>query len=123
MSKTTVLRFSLIAFLALPAQAAPRWLKRAAVAGACAASMLDFGSTVYAVSRGGIEGNPLLAGPHGPHYGRTIGLKVGLCAVQIVAEEFSHNKNADRALIGVAGAQIGVFGWVAHHNNGVNVKP
>ena len=110
----------LIAVLVIPVHAAPQWLKRVAVAGACAASMLDYSSTVSAVNRGAYESNPLLAGPHGPRYGGMLGLKLGACATQVVVSELvRHHSGMDRALIGASAAQIGLFGWSAHHNSGI----
>jgi hypothetical protein len=112
-------RLLLITLLALPVHAAPQWLKRAAATGACAASMLDLASTVSSVNRSGHETNPLLAGPNGPRYGRIVGLKIGLCAAQVIAAEISRNPAMDWAMIGVAAAEIGAFGFAAHHNTGV----
>lgn len=103
------------------AQASPKWLRRVTGAAACAASMVDLGTTKYAISSGGRERNPLLSDPGGsPRYGRMIGFKVGVCAGNLVIQEFLPTKGKLQGVAtGINLGMTGAFAGAAIHNKGV----
>lgn len=110
----------LIALLATSAPAAD-WtkLRRIAQASACAASMVDAGTTLRP---GLIETNAVL-GAGSPKAGRIIGLKIGLCAGQIAYAEYIHHRRPNVAAeqIGTLGGfgAAGFFSILAWHNAGL----
>jgi hypothetical protein len=88
---TRVVVYSLIlaAPLAGADQERPRrhWLRRITWAAGCAASFWDAQTTLAAVRRGAVEGNPFLSNEQGtPRWGRIIALKAGTCASTFVAQ-------------------------------------
>lgn len=65
------------------------WLRRLTMAGACAASFWDLQTTRAGAGYGALESNRLLADERGrPQWGRTIGIKVGVCAATALAQEW-----------------------------------
>jgi len=93
------------------AQATPKWVRRATLVAACAASATDAATTW----RDGLrESNPLLrAANGGPSMPRVIGLKAGFCAASAWSQERgAHNTLYSFTNLGTAG----LFGWAAWHN-------
>lgn len=111
-------RLSVILLLsALPVLPAPRWLRRATLAAACAASAADAVSTWHTGRAGLTEANPLLrAVDGGPAMGRVISMKVGFCALTAWAEERKGHSNM--TAIGNTAAAA-AFGYVAWRNEGL----
>src|SRR5947208_310752 len=66
-------------------------VRRLTQAAGCAASMIDAKTTLDASRYGAIETNPILGGGR-PGAGRIVGIKLGLCAGQIVWTEWSLRK-------------------------------
>jgi hypothetical protein len=106
--------FVLFILSVLPMLSAPRWVRRATLVAACAASAAD-AVTTWRTGRAGMsEANPLLRGTDGgPAMGRVISLKVGFCGYAIWAEE----RKAHSTAFSVANTAVAAtFGYVAWRN-------
>lgn len=86
-------------------------IRRIGQVASCAASMADARTTLRP---GLVETNPLL-GAGKPQPARILSLKLGMCAVQFVAER--HKSRAKDKLGAVSGfAQAGIYTGLALHN-------
>lgn len=88
------------------------------LAAGCAASIaFDTWSTRRAISAGGVEQNGLLSNSQGdPLWGRTMGIKAGLCGATLLMQEKHFLSVDDRTWIGINAATAGVYTWVGFHN-------
>jgi hypothetical protein len=94
-----------------------KWLRRATLAAACAASAADAVTTYQGKLAGVHEDNPLLRAPNGtPAMGRVIVLKVALCGLSIWSQE--RGKHDKLYTIVNAGAAVG-FGVIAKRNTDI----
>jgi hypothetical protein len=104
----------ILALCALPVMSAPRWVRRATLAAACAASAADAATTYEGKLAGMQENNPLFRASNGtPAMGRVISLKVGICVVQGWLQE--HRNHNDSFIVGNV-SQAALFFWATWHN-------
>ena len=108
-------RILLLACLTVATADAANWrvIRRIAQAGACAASMIDARTTLRP---GLLETNPILG-----QGGQVVGVKVGLCAAQIVAAELYLRRHPqhERAVAVASFAAAGMYGAIAVKNMGL----
>lgn len=107
-------------------------IRRIGQAAGCAVSMLDARSTLRS---GLVEQNPSL-GAGTPQSGRLIGIKVGVCAAEVVYAEWRHHTRSwqqigpvhntdvrDEKITGIASfGAAAAYGAVAAHNEAINTK-
>jgi hypothetical protein len=98
-----------------------KWTRRIVLSAACAASAVDgYDSATKIDGSRFYETNPMLRNSNGTlNVGRTVTLKIGMCAAPFIMSEFSRNDSLKRdAFIGGSGT-LGVFTWIDVHNRAV----
>ncbi len=114
----------LVLCISVPLRAEHKWLRRASLTAACAASFWDFHSTQVAASHGAVERNPLFADANGNlQRGRMLGLKAGACAGALLIQELhllGKGQGADRFWIAANGVSAAAFSAMALHNQRVS---
>jgi hypothetical protein len=107
----------LVAPCTAPAAQKFKWLRRATLAAACAASAADAVTTYQGKLAGVQEDNPLLRAPNGTAaMGRVIGLKAALCGLSMWSQE--RGRHDTLYTIVNTGAAVG-FGVITKHNTDI----
>ncbi len=108
----------LFLFVCLPAFGQGKWLRRATLAAACAASFWDYSTTRTAVANGAVESNRFLAGANGqPRWRLMLGLKTGLCAgMAVLQEKPMFGRRMDLTWTGLNTGLAAYYSTAALHN-------
>jgi hypothetical protein len=110
-----------VCLAACAAGADRKWVRRTVTAAACAASAFDVSSTNYAISRGAIEANPLVANNGRVRWGRASLIKIGICTASWIAGEMHlidrrNHARADKIMSTIQLGYTGVYVYAGVHN-------
>lgn len=103
-----------------------KWLRRATMIGACAASIWDFQTTRAGASYGARELNSAMADANGhPRFGLMLGAKLGMCLGSVVTQELMPHKESralDPLWIGVNSALAARFATISIRNRNLTER-